>query len=190
MGDMADYYRDSYYDDMNFIEHEEAAVLHIAFAQYRKTGVCKIRWTTLQGEQILISDMETSHLANSKAMLQRERYRSASEEEMLRILDYELQKRIDMAKRSDNYYDPALSWDNEGDIEHTKDNTEELFRFFDHNPYGLNTDKNDAFIASLSKWFHDKGELTPNQFKALSKMYLYQCHLAGNADAYHEDRGL
>lgn len=96
-----------------------------------------------------------------------------------------------MSKKTNEYYPPALSYDQEtGNIQHTGDNTEELFRFFEHNLYGLNTDKGDAFIASLAKWFHDKGELTPKQFKVLAKMYTYQTNIAGAADAYYKNREL
>ena len=189
MGDIADYYRDIALEADAEADHLAAAI-HVKFAQYRKTGVCDIVWVSFNGVRWRINCMATNHLVRSRATLMREKYRSNAEDEMLRVLDYELQKRLEMAKKSDSYYDPALSWNDEGQIEHTKDNTEELFRFFDHNPYGLNSDKGDAFIASLKQWFEEKEELTPNQFKAIAKMYQYQCSLAGAADAYHEDRGL
>jgi glycerophosphoryl diester phosphodiesterase len=195
MGEMADLYVQQMIESLDFSEHdypdeEIAARIHVHLARYKKTGICKIGWVTKKGDRILISDMSIKHLRNCRNKLAKELWRSESDNEMLRVLDYELQKRLEMAKKSDSYYDPALSWNDEGQIEHTKDNTEELFRFFEHNPYGMNNDRGDAFIASLAKWFEDKGELTPNQFKAIAKMYQYQCNLAGAADAYHEDRGL
>ncbi len=96
MGDIADYYMDLAMEEdakmeANIRLRQDALDL---LEKHYMMGILK--WTTLRGKKIMVTDMSTLHIENSIKMIKRNGYKNKEiSRKWVEILEYELEKDSD-----------------------------------------------------------------------------------------------